>query len=74
MYCVRRNRKILSDFHEQSEASGTASSTVSVAPLSQAAPAKRLGCSNKAIEKHRKLGSKESFAKWSCDRDPNSIA
>jgi hypothetical protein len=57
-----------------SEATGTASSTVPVAPLSQTALAKRLGCSDKAIEKHRKLGSKENFAVWSCDRDPDSIA
>jgi len=57
-----------------SGATGTASSTVPVAPLSQAALAKRLGCSDKAIEKHRKLGDKESFAKWSRDRDPDSIA
>jgi hypothetical protein len=57
-----------------SEAPGNAQSTVPVAPLSQAALAKRLGCSDKAIEKHRKLGDKESFAKWSCDRDPDSIA
>ena len=56
------------------KASGNAPSTVPVAPLSQAALAKRLGCSDKAIEKHRKLGDKESFAKWSCDRDPDSIA
>jgi hypothetical protein len=57
-----------------SEAPGNAQSTVPVAPLSQAALAKRLGCSDKAIEKHRKLGDKESFAKWSYDRDPDSIA
>ena len=57
-----------------SEATGTTASTVPVAPLSQAALAKRLGCSDKAIEKHRKLGDKESFAKWSRDRDPDSIA
>jgi hypothetical protein len=30
-----------------------------VAPLTQSALAKRLGCSSKAIEKHRKQGSKE---------------
>lgn len=54
--------------------SGNAPSTVPVAPLSQTALAKRLGCSDKAIEKHRKLGDKESFAKWSLDRDPDSIA
>jgi hypothetical protein len=56
------------------KALSTASSTVPMTPLSQASLAKRLGCSDKAIEKHRKLGSKESFAKWSCDRDPDSIA
>jgi hypothetical protein len=56
------------------KASGNAPSTVPMAPLSQAALAKRLGCSDKAIEKHRKLGDKESFAKWSRDRDPDSIA
>jgi len=48
-------------------------STVAVAPLSQAGLAKRLGCSDKAIEKHRKQGSKESFAKWSYERDPDNI-
>lgn len=56
------------------EAPGNAPITVPVTPLSQAALAKRLGCSDKAIEKHRKLGDKESFAVWSCDRDPDSIA
>jgi hypothetical protein len=45
-----------------------------VAPLTQSALAKRLGCSDKAIEKHRKQGSKEQFAIWSGARDPNSIA
>ena len=43
-------------------------------PLTQSALAKRLGCSDKAIEKHRKQGSKEQFAIWSGARDPNSIA
>jgi hypothetical protein len=43
-------------------------------PLTQSALAKRLGCSDKAIEKHRKQGSKEQFAIWSGERDPNSIA
>jgi uncharacterized protein (UPF0335 family) len=43
-------------------------------PLTQSALAKRLGCSDKAIEKHRKQGSKEQFATWSGERDPNSIA
>jgi hypothetical protein len=45
-----------------------------VAPLTQSALAKRLGCSDKAIEKHRKQESKEQFAVWSCQRDPNDIA
>jgi len=45
-----------------------------VAPLTQSALAKRLGCSDKAIEKHRKQGSKENFAAWSRDRDPDGIA
>jgi hypothetical protein len=45
-----------------------------VSPLSQSALAKRLGCSDKAIEKHRKQGSKEQFATWSGDRDPDGIA
>ena len=44
-----------------------------VAPLTQSALAKRLGCSDKAIEKHRKQGSKENFAAWSGDRDPDGI-
>lgn len=44
------------------------------APLTQSALAKRLGCSDKAIEKHRKQGSKENFAAWSRERDPESIA
>jgi hypothetical protein len=56
------------------EAPGNAPITVPVTPLSQAALAKRLGCSDKAIEKQRKLGSKENFAVWSRDRDPDSIA
>ncbi len=42
-------------------------------PLTQSALAKRLGCSDKAIEKHRKQGSKEQFAVWSRDRDPDGI-
>jgi len=45
-----------------------------VAPLTQSALAKRLGCSDKAIEKHRKQGSKEQFATWSGERDPDGIA
>ena len=55
---------------------GTAPSTVfpsQAAPLTQMALAKRLGCSDKAIEKHRKQGSKENFAAWSRDRDPDGI-
>jgi len=56
------------------EALSTALNTVPMAPLSQAALAKRLGCSDKAIEKHRKQDSKESFANWSCERDPDHIA
>ena len=43
-------------------------------PLTQSALAKRLGCSDKAIEKHRKQGSREQFAIWSGARDPNSLA
>jgi hypothetical protein len=50
------------------------SSLLPQAPLTQSALAKRLGCSDKAIEKHRKQGSKEQFAIWSGARDPNSIA
>jgi hypothetical protein len=56
---------------------GTAPSTVlphQAAPLTQMALAKRLGCSDKAIEKHRKQGSKENFADWSRDRDPDNLA
>ena len=43
------------------------------APLTQSALAKRLGISDKAIQKHRLHGS-ESFAQWSRDRDPDNIA
>jgi hypothetical protein len=35
--------------------------------------AKRLGVSDKAVEKRRKQG-KENFASWSRDRDPDGIA
>jgi hypothetical protein len=67
----------LEDARTNGEALGTvpgnAPTTTPVTPLSQAALAKRLGCSDKAIEKHRKLGDKESFAKWSRERDPDSI-
>jgi hypothetical protein len=51
-----------------------ASSPQPQAPLTQSALAKRLGCSDKAIEKHRKQGSKENFGSWSRERDPESIA
>lgn len=44
------------------------------APLTQSALARRLGCSDKAIEKHRRQGSKENFAVWSRARDPDNIA
>jgi hypothetical protein len=44
-----------------------------LAPLTQSALAKRLGCSDKAVEKQRKHG-KESFATWSRQRDPDNIA
>jgi hypothetical protein len=43
------------------------------APLTQSALAKRLGYSDKAVEKQRKHG-KESFAQWSRDRDPDGIS
>jgi hypothetical protein len=43
-------------------------------PLSQSALALGLGCSDKAIEKHRKQGDKEKFAAWSRDRDPDGLA
>lgn len=56
------------------KAQNEASSTVPPTPLTQSALAKRLGCSDKAIEKHRKQGSKEEFAAWSRERDPDSIA
>jgi hypothetical protein len=56
------------------EAPNTAPITAPLAPLTQSALAKRLGCSDKAIEKHRKGGSKEQFATWSGDRDPDGIA
>lgn len=44
-----------------------------LAPLTQMALAKRLGVSDKAVEKHRKQG-KEDFANWSRNRDPDNIA
>ncbi len=56
------------------KAQNKALSTAPPAPLTQSALAKRLGCSDKAIEKHRKQGSKENFAAWSRDRDPDGKA
>ena len=53
------------------EVQDEAPNTVPPVPLTQSALAKRLGCSDKAIEKHRKGGSKEEFAAWSRDRDPD---
>jgi hypothetical protein len=53
---------------------GEAFSTVPPAPLTQSALAKRLGCSDKEIEKARKQNDKESFAQWSRALDPDSIA
>ncbi len=44
------------------------------AVLTQSALAKRLGCSDKAVEKHRKQSSKESFTQWSRTRDPDNVA
>ena len=41
-------------------------------PLSQSALARRLGISDKAIQKQRGKG-KESFAEWSRDRDPDHV-
>lgn len=41
-------------------------------PLSQSALARRLGISDKAIQKQRGKG-KESFAEWSRERDPDQI-
>lgn len=43
-----------------------------LAPLTQSALARRLGCSDKAVEKQRKHGQ-ESFATWSRQRDPDGI-
>lgn len=56
------------------KAQNKAPSTVPPAPLTQMALAKRLGCSDKAIEKQRKQGDKEKFAAWSRTHDPDSIA
>lgn len=53
----------------------TASTVASVnPPLTQSALAKRLSCSDKAVEKHRRQGNKENFAAWSRDRDPDGIS
>ncbi len=54
----------------KSEVLGTAPQ----APLTQSALARRLGCSDKVVEKHRRQGDKENFAIWSRDRDPDNIA
>lgn len=63
-----------------SEVLGKAVSTVPtsvplqlLAPLTQMALAKRLGVSDKAVEKRRKQG-KEDFANWSRNRDPDNIS
>jgi hypothetical protein len=53
---------------------GEAFSTVPTVPLTQSALAKRLGCSDKAFEKERRQGDKESFAQWSRALDPDGIA
>lgn len=58
----------------KSKARNKAPSTVPPAPLTQMALAKRLGCSDKAIEKQRKQSDKESFAAWSKERDPDNKA
>ncbi len=52
----------------------TAPSSVLPTPLTQSALAKRLGCSDKAVEKHRRQGNMENFAAWSHERDPDGIA
>ncbi len=52
----------------------TVLSTAAQAPLTQSALARRLGCSDKAVEKHRRQGNKENFATWSRDRDPDNVA
>jgi hypothetical protein len=44
-----------------------------LAPLTQSALAKRLGCSDKAVEKQRKHGQ-ETFVTWSRQRDPDGLA
>lgn len=43
-------------------------------PLTQSALAKRLGCSDKAVQKHRQQDTKQQFAAWSRERDPDGIA
>ncbi len=53
---------------------GEVQSNVPSTALTQMALAKRLGCSDKAIERHRKGGSKEEFATWSKQRDPDGAA
>jgi hypothetical protein len=42
--------------------------------LTQTALANRLGCPDQTSEKHRKGGSKEQFATWSGDRDPDGVS
>jgi len=44
-----------------------------IEPLSQLGLAKRLSCSDKVVEKQRKLG-KENFAAWSREHDPDGVA
>jgi hypothetical protein len=51
-----------------------ASEPLLLKPLTQMVLAKRLSCSDKAIEKHRKQGDKKEFAAWSGDRDLDGIA
>jgi hypothetical protein len=51
-----------------------ASSPQPPTPLTQSALARRLRCSDKAIEKHRRQDSKENFAVWSRDRDPEGLS
>jgi hypothetical protein len=64
---------------EATTASEVQSKALSTAPLqppavlTQMALARRLGVSDKAVEKHRKQG-KESFAEWSRTRDRQKIA
>lgn len=51
----------------------TSASLQPPAPLTQRALAKRLGVSDKAVEKHRKQGT-ENFASWSHERDPDGVS